>query len=119
MTSVGKFKKTDRIQKTGTFRKVYRQGRSVRQDEIVFYCMPNNLGTTRIGFSISSARVKKASARNRIRRVFKEAYRRNRSNIKDGLDIVFVIRRASDRPITLGEAESKLLAAIKRLGINK
>lgn len=117
MISVGKFTKSEHIQKTAQFRNIYKSGRSLKHGQIVVYYLANSLAINRIGFSISSGRVKKASSRNRIRRLFKEAYRRNKDRFKTGFDFVFVVRKDPSDRLTYKVVESDLIKIMSRLGI--
>ena len=59
----------------------------------------------RIGFSISAKSIKKASRRNRIRRLLREAYRRNKKFLKSGFDMVLVVRRNPAQTFSYKSAE--------------
>ena len=93
MISDEKLPKRERIQKTGDFKKVYRAGLSVRKPPVVLYYLPTTLGYSRIGFSISARSIKRATRRNRIKRLFKEAYRKNKTVLKNGFDLVISLRK--------------------------
>jgi ribonuclease P protein component len=79
--------------------------------------MPNSLGYSRIGFSIGARNVKLASARNRIKRLFREAYRRNRLRISKPCDLVLIARRALPEKAGLADAEAAFMKLIKAAGI--
>lgn len=83
-----------RIKKSWEFRKVYRHGRAFSSRKIVLYVLSNRTGESRIGFSISK-KVGISVQRNRIRRVFREAFRLNCGRIKGGYDFVIVARKAA------------------------
>ena len=51
--------------------------------------MPNNLGVTRCGYSVSKD-IGKATVRNRVKRLLKENVRK--LNLQEGWDIVFIAR---------------------------
>ena len=94
MISDGKFPKSDHLRKTREFDVVFRKGRSSRTAFLVLYALPNGLDRTRIGFSISSRKVRLATTRNRLRRLLREVFRRHRGSIKPGHDIVIAVTRS-------------------------
>lgn len=83
------------LKKPSEFSKVYKRGKSFADKNIVVYYLPNQLGMTRVGFSISK-KVGNSVTRNRVRRLIKESFRVNFENI-DGYDIVFVARVRSNQ----------------------
>jgi len=117
MISDESFPKTEHILKTREFREIYNNGRSFRRDQFVFYCRPNGLGRRRIGFSISSRNVKLAVRRNRIRRMFKEIYRKVRPQLIDCIDMVIVARRDPGKKFGCEDYRKIFDLAVKNLGI--
>ena len=111
------FAKQERLIKTKDFRKVYRGGRSYRVGPVILRLLPNRALTSRIGFSISAKSIKRAFRRNRIKRLFREAYRRNKKILKNGFDIVFVVRRDCKERFSYVDAEQILLSLSKEAGI--
>ena len=111
------FSKQERLIKTKDFRKVYRDGRSYKAGFVVLRLLPNAASTNRVGFSISAKSVKRAFRRNRIKRLFREAYRRNKNVLKKGLDIVFVVRRDAKEDFSYAEAQRIFLDLSKQAGI--
>ena len=101
-----KFHKKEHLLKSREFAKVYKRGASGRLDGIVFYCMPNGLKYNRLGFSIGSKNVKNATSRNRIRRLFKEVYRKLKRYMRTGFDIVMVVKKDLHATLTYGSAEA-------------
>jgi len=79
--------------KSGEFRAVYKNGRSVRSEGFVLSVAGNGLEHNRLGFSISSSCIKRAHIRNRIRRLFREVYRKNKPLFKKAYDIVIIVRK--------------------------
>ena len=111
------FAKQERLLKTKDFRKVYRDGRSYKAGFIILRLLPNTASTNRVGFSISAKSIKRAFRRNRIKRLFREAYRRNKKILKQGLDIVFVVRRDVKESYSYLEAEQVFLDLSRQAGI--
>lgn len=111
------FTRQERLVKTKDFRKVYKAGRSYRSNFVVLRLLPNATLVNRIGFSISAKSVKKAFRRNRIKRLFREAYRRNKKILRRGFDIVFVVRRDAKKDLSYIETKRILLDLSKQAGI--
>jgi ribonuclease P protein component len=61
---------------------------------LVVYAVPNDLGHSRVGITVSG-RVGKAVVRNRIRRRVREAMRARLPRLQSGYDIVIVMRPPS------------------------
>jgi len=129
------FTKKERLIKTKDFRKVYQEGRSfkagftpldVPSNAVKAKCLTgfiilkisaNTALTNRVGFSISAKSIKRANKRNRIKRLFREAYRKNKKILKKGFDIVFVVRRDTKCGFSYKDAEEILLSLSKQAGI--
>ena len=116
MISDEKFRKKEHILKSKEFRVVYKKGRSAKKTNVVMYAIPNSLDNCRIGFSIGSRNIKRASRRNRIRRLFKEAYRFNKKAIKSPHDIVIVVRSDTRTPPSYASTEGLFLKLLGELG---
>ena len=117
MISDGKFRKKEHILKSMDFRAVYRKGRSFKRNGIVLCCLPSPLTYNRLGFSISSSVVKLACVRNRIRRLFREIYRKEKRAAGAAFDMVLVVKKNPGKNISYRWAESIYLALVKEAGI--
>ena len=117
MISDGTLRKHEHILKTKDFRAAYRKGGSARRGGFVLYYLPNALTHNRLGFSISSSVVKGSTIRNRIRRVFREVYRKKKAAIKTAFDIVVVVRKNPGKKISYEWIESTFLAMISESGL--
>jgi len=104
------FSKIEHLLRPKDFNKVYEKGQCVKKDRVFLYILPNTVGNNRIGFSIGSRYVKLATRRNKIRRLFREAYRHNKKNFKPSHDIVIVIKKNFEQGLTLKEIETLLLS---------
>jgi ribonuclease P protein component len=81
------FPKALRLLKRGEFRRVYEKGeRRSAPLGVVFYCS-NGLSRTRLGIT-APGRLGGAVLRNRVKRRVREVFRRNRTKIPAGWDIV-------------------------------
>jgi len=106
MISDERFRKKEHLLKSKEFSKVYKKGLGARADGVVFYSLANGLVYNRLGFSIGSKNIKRATSRNRIRRLFREVYRKHKSDLKCGFDMVMVVRKDLSATLTYDLAES-------------
>ena len=72
------------------FERVYREGLRVRGPTLLVVGAPNGLPHSRLGLSVGKSIWKGAVERNRVRRVFREAFRLERAELPAGLDIVMI-----------------------------
>jgi ribonuclease P protein component len=80
-----------RLRRAEEFRAVWSDGQPWKHPLFVLWALPNNSQNTRIGI-VASKKVGKSVARNRARRLLREAVRHLYSNIAPGWDIVLVAR---------------------------
>ena len=98
-----------RLRRPQDFRRVWSNGRSWAHPLFVLYRLPNELAEFRIGIT-ASRKVGNAVARNRSRRLLREAVRMLSDQISDGWDIVLVARSA-----LLGVKEQEVEAALSQM----
>ena len=82
-----------RLRRPEDFRHVWSKGRSWAHPLFILWALPNTLTDVRIGIT-ASRKVGNAVARNRVRRLLREASRQLYGNISEGWDIVLVARSA-------------------------
>lgn len=80
-----------RLRHSADVQRVRRQGRSWRHSLVVFLLMPNDRPVSRFAF-IASRRIGNAVARNRVKRLMREAVRVNLAHVLPGWDGVFIAR---------------------------
>src|SRR5688572_27634750 len=90
------FRPHEHLRRPADFQRAYDRRRSVSNDFLIVYACPNGLGHNRLGLSVSR-KYGGAVRRNRLRRLFREAYRLTRHAMPTGLDLV-LIPRAKDEP---------------------
>jgi ribonuclease P protein component len=80
------------LKKNYQFKRVYKYGESIANRLIVLYHLENNKSKRRIGYSVSK-KIGKAVTRNRVKRLFREAYRHNNDKLLSGIDMVLIARK--------------------------
>jgi len=81
--------KAERITRNADFQRVYARRCTVRDGVVQLCVCANELPHARIGLSVSR-KWGKAHVRNRLRRLFREAFRLTKSQLPAGLDYVFI-----------------------------
>lgn len=110
--------KSSRLRLSKDFKRVYQDGQSVaNRNQVVFFLKSGIIGETRIGFSLSK-KIGSAVVRNRLKRLLREAYRRNEARIREGYDLI-VIARPPLKEKSLQEVEKSLLAMFAKAGLLK
>ena len=102
---------SDSLKKNRDFQNVYQNGKSYANKYLVMYVLKNNLGTNRIGISVSK-KVGNSVVRHRLTRLIREIYRLHEEMFNSGLDIV-VVARVNAKSILYTDMESALLHLAK------
>lgn len=102
---------SDSLKKNRDFQNVYQNGISYANKYLVMYVLKNNLGTNRIGISVSK-KVGNSVVRHRLTRLVREIYRLHEEMFNSGLDIV-VVARVNAKSILYTDMESALLHLAK------
>jgi ribonuclease P protein component len=84
-----RFLKKEHLRRPAEFRRVYEHRCSARDRCLTVYGCPNDLEFTRVGFSVSR-KVGNAVRRNRLRRLYREAFRLSRDKMPRGVDLVLI-----------------------------
>ncbi len=82
---------TQIIKDKRVFLKLYKRGKFVSAKEITAYYLQNRLPYNRFGIT-AGKKIGNAVARNRAKRILREAYRKNEAILPIGYDIIFVAR---------------------------
>lgn len=107
-----RFRRHEHLRRPDDFRRVYDRRRSVSDRWLIVYACENGLPHLRLGLSVSR-KVGIAIHRNRLRRLYREAFRLTRHEMPTGLDLVLIPRR-SDEP-TLAELKESLPKLVRHV----
>jgi len=109
-----KFPKADRILKRDVFRRVYEQGRKTQFRYFTAFVLANLTEGTRIGIT-TTRKMGNSVERNRARRLVREAFRRNKWLVPQGVDIVINAKRSLVEAAYL-DFESEFTTFLQRAG---
>ena len=87
-----RFRPRERISDPAVFRRAFERKRSASDDSIIVYGLENGLDFPRLGISASKRKIRKASGRNRVKRLLREAFRLTKGEIPPGVDLIIVPR---------------------------
>ena len=106
------FPKRNRLKTEEDFQRVYEEGKKQVNNYFVIYGRENDRGIPRIGL-VTSRSLGKAVERNRVKRMLREAFRKNKS-LFDFYDIV-VIPREKVTSLNNKNIEREFLNTIQRM----
>ncbi len=104
---------TNTINKNKTFLFLYKKGKCIVNRNIIIYVRKNNKPYNNLGIT-AGKKVGNAVARNRAKRVIRQAYRENEINMPIGIDIIIVARAA-----VTGIKSDVLSDYLRKKGINE
>lgn len=107
-----RFRKAEHLLRPSDFRRVYERKRSASDERLIVYACENTLSHLRLGLSVAK-KFGGAVHRNRLRRLYREAFRLTRHEMQASLDLV-LIPRSSVEP-TLEELKQSLPRLVKQL----
>ena len=111
------FRPRERINNPSDFRRAFERKRSASDPFIVVHGAETGLDHARLGISVGKKRIRKASDRNRIKRLVREAFRLNKGEIPVGVDFVVVPRGGALTFEVVNQALPRLANAVaRRLG---
>jgi ribonuclease P protein component len=102
------FLRSMRLRTGAEFSRVYREGSRAKGDAATIAVAPNGLDVTRLGLSIGKRVWKHAVRRNRLRRVWREAFRLEYAHLPRGVDLV-VIGSVPRAEVGLSQAREELV----------
>jgi len=86
------FPKQSRLLKRAEYLRVQGSGRKLQTRSLLILTLPNRLGRTRLGIAVSK-KYGKSVQRNRLKRLVREVFRRNRALFPAGADLVIIPKR--------------------------
>jgi ribonuclease P protein component len=114
MLELNCFRKAEHLRRPSDFRRVYDHRCCAGAQGLTVYGCPNGLTYTRIGFSVGR-KIGPAVVRNRLRRLFREAFRLSRPRLPMGLDLVLIPRTTNLPSLRdLQDALASLCAEVAR-----
>ena len=106
------FRPVEHLRRPADFRRVYERRRSASDEWLIVYGCENQLPHLRLGLSVSR-KVGQAVARNRLRRLYREAFRLSRQALPVGIDLVLIPRKSEAPP--LEELKQSLVRLVKQV----
>ncbi len=107
-----RFQRKLRIVRGSDFRSMYSEGRRIQTQWFVLFSRQNGLGHHRLGITVSR-KVGNAVVRNRVKRLFREVFRRSHAEIPESFDFV-VNARQGCAGAAYGVLRESFLAAARR-----
>jgi ribonuclease P protein component len=87
-----RFRPHERIADPGVFRRAFERKKSSSDGFLIVYGLENSLEFPRLGISASKRRIRRAADRNRVKRLLREAFRLNKADLPEGVDLIVVPR---------------------------
>lgn len=90
--------KVNRLTKKKDFEVVFKNGRTIKNDFLIYKVLKNHLPESRFGFVISKKISQKATVRNKIKRRLREAVYREIKYVKQPVDvIIFTLPKVKEK----------------------
>ncbi len=87
-----------RLVRRRDFQRTYAEGGRARGRWLLVVAAPNGLETSRLGLSVGRAIWRHAVRRNRVRRLFREAFRLSYPELPTGADVILIPARPRIEP---------------------
>lgn len=95
------------------FTRAYAEGRRAKGPLFSVVVLENGRPHARLGLSVSKRHARRAVDRNRVRRIFREAFRLSLAELAPGIDVVMIATAPGLRP-RLAETRTTLLELVAR-----
>lgn len=93
---MARFPRSARLLDPAAFKQVFSRGKRISLNGLTAVVAPNTLGQPRLGLAIAKKSVRRAVARNRLKRVLREAFRERQATLV-AVDIVMLARPGVER----------------------
>lgn len=103
-----------RLVKENDFQRVYQKGRRAHTESYNLNFLPNRGRTTRIGIVVGKKFSKKATERNRAKRVVREVMREAYDKMKPGYDIVIFVKNTNHAEVKIATVRSGLIKLLEK-----
>jgi ribonuclease P protein component len=105
------FPKNRRLVSNRQFKAVLDAGRRAGDGVLTLYVAPNPCGYPRLGISVGKS-CGSAVVRNRLKRLLREAFRRNQDRLPPGFDYLLMISPSLSRKLRQSAEKKKVLASL-------
>jgi len=85
-----RFARARRVVRGADFRRAYQHGSRARGEVLIVVAVANDLDHARLGLSVGRRIWKRAVRRNRVRRIFREAFRLAQHELPPGFDLILI-----------------------------
>lgn len=103
-----RFRKADRLVDAAAFGRVFKKATRSRDKMFTVLSRDNEAGHARLGLAISKKYCRRATQRNRLKRIIRESFRQHRNRL-EGLDIVVM-----NRPEAAGASNPELFTSLEK-----
>ncbi|MFH1460136.1 MAG: ribonuclease P protein component [Candidatus Omnitrophota bacterium] len=110
------FSRKERILSPGQYNHVYQRGQVKKSTLLWCYYLPNKLGFSRLGISVSNRKCANIVLRNRLKKIVREVFRLNKINLTTQNDIIFVLK-AQIKHIEFNCLQESILNLLKKAGL--
>src|SRR3954452_11491145 len=90
--TTARFRPHEHLKDPEAFRRAFQRRRWESDEVLTVYGIENGRDHPRLGISVARKKVRAASARNRLKRLIREAFRLSRADLPPGIDLVVVPR---------------------------
>ncbi len=111
------FNKSERLKEKALFKNLFSDGKYYRNSDISLRLLPNKLKISRLGISAQKRIFANATDRNRVKRLIREVFRHNKSNMVKGYDLLIKPKNLYLAQSGYKEMEACLLQLFHAAGI--